>query len=288
MKFRNVRIRTFFRTALVGTALAVVATSVAGAVAGDPAPKRYTGCLKTDGTIVKVKEGDSPLSSCATGQAKITIGNGDITGIVAGTGLTGGADQGTPTLALTGDYSLPQGCAVGSPAKRAASGWYCGTDNGTYTKSVGGLSVDVDEPPNEGNCVGDYSLMLPAYVPPGAPTAVYSASFSLPTGTYLTTPTASTRWFVSRTHDLLDGEQFSKGFVRMRLQRTRSGVTTTVTTWARSVSENSDGAGLPYFQDPGVLTALAGDTYRIVADADAVFCTRARLIEGGMDFTRIG
>jgi hypothetical protein len=289
MKFRTPKLRTMFKVAVTGAALTIVAGNVAGAIGNESTPKRFTGCLKSTGTLSKIKAGDAPLSSCASGETAVTVGNGDITGVAAGAGMTGGATQGVATLGLGTNYQLPQGCAAGQPVKRGANGWVCGSDYGTTTKSVGGVSVDNETPPQDGsNCVGDYSMQWISYTPPGNASSSNSATFTLPTGTYLPSVLSTSRWYINRTYDLLDGEQFSKGYVRMKVQRTRAGVTTTVATWARSESENLDGAGVPYTQDPGVFTALAGDTFQIVADANTVYCTRARLLDGGMDFTRIG
>jgi hypothetical protein len=289
MNLHTPKLRNLFRIAATGAVLALVAGNVAGAIGNETTAKRYTGCLKSTGTLVKVKAGDAPLSSCVTGETAVTMGNGDITSVAAGTGLTGGATQGVATLGLGTNYQLPQGCAGGQLVRRGASGWVCSADYGSFTKSVGGVAVDDETPPQDGsNCVGDYSMQLLSYTPPGTASVSNSTGFTLPTGTYLPTVSSTTRWYINRTHDLLDGEQFSKGYVRMKLQRVRSGVVSTVATWARSESENLDGAGVPYTQDPGVFTALAGDTFQIVADANTVYCTRARLLDGGMDFTRIG
>ena len=55
-----------------GTALA----GPAGAV------KTFTGCLSSgDGSITKVKEGDSPKSTCSNGQTVVKLSGGDITKI---------------------------------------------------------------------------------------------------------------------------------------------------------------------------------------------------------------
>jgi hypothetical protein len=285
------RLRRGAKIIALGLLAAVaIPTIVSAAVGGDPAPKRYTGCLTSTGSLVQIKAGDAPRVACTSTQSKVTVANGDITGLTAGAGLVGGGLEGTVGLSIAPKYALPQACAAGTPAKASATGWYCGSDNGTFKKTVTGLNLDKNKAPLDGNkCVGDYYLtLIPPYDPPSIDATASSASFTLPTGTYLPTTTASTKWFVSRTYDMLDGEQFSKGHVRMRLLRTRSGVESEVTAWARSSSENLDGSGLPFTQDVGVFTALAGDTYRVVADAQATYCTRSRLINGGMDFILIG
>ena len=275
--------------AIALVAIVALPTIVQAAVGGDPTPRRYTGCLTSTGGLVQLKAGDAPRVACTSTQTQVTVANGDLTGLTPGTGLTGGGLEGTVKLSIAPKYALPQGCAAGSPAKASSTGWYCGTDLGAIKKTVAGINIDKIQPPYDGNkCVGDYNFNLITYTPPSTWGNQSSASFSLATGTYLASPTATTKWFVNRTYDMLDGEQFSSGHVRMRLLRTRSGVESEVAVWARSVSENSDGSGLPWNQDLGSFTALAGDTFRIAADAGANYCTRSRLLTAGMDFTLVG
>jgi hypothetical protein len=60
---------------------------------------------------------------------------GDITGVSAGTGLSGGGTSGNVTLGVAPGFQLPQSCASGSVTKATGSGtWACGSDNDTtYT-----------------------------------------------------------------------------------------------------------------------------------------------------------
>src|SRR5262245_281599 len=91
--------------ALGGTALAGHQTS---------GVKSYTGCLvSNDGVIIKIKEGNAPSSACTGGQVQVHFSGGDITSITAGTGLTGGGENGAVTLAIDPKFTLPQSCASG-------------------------------------------------------------------------------------------------------------------------------------------------------------------------------
>jgi hypothetical protein len=82
------------------------------------------------------------LPQCAAGQvAKAAVGfwncaadndsGGDVTGVTAGTGLTGGGSTGTVTLGLGSGYQLPQGCSAGQVAKKNSfsDGWVCAPDS---------------------------------------------------------------------------------------------------------------------------------------------------------------
>ena len=110
-----------------GTALAV--TTV----------KTYTGCLVSkDGVIIKIKEGTAPTSPCTGGMVQVSFSGGDITSVTAGTGLTGGGDNGDVTISLATGFRLPQGCANGDIPKWNGTAWICGQDANTqYTAGTG-------------------------------------------------------------------------------------------------------------------------------------------------------
>jgi hypothetical protein len=86
-------------TALAGAALSALALAAYATAARETtAVASYTGCLK-NGKIESVAEGDKPLAPCDSGQPQVHLSGGDITAVTAGTGLTGGGDNGDLTLA---------------------------------------------------------------------------------------------------------------------------------------------------------------------------------------------
>jgi trimeric autotransporter adhesin len=101
-------------------------------------------------------------SLCPTGQAArgittsgnatscVTVGsgngNGTVTSVASGTGLTGGPITATGTLALAPGYQLPQGCGSGQIPKWSGSAWACqpdatGSGGGTVTSITAGAGL---------------------------------------------------------------------------------------------------------------------------------------------------
>jgi len=103
----------------------------------------------------KIRLGDSAVTEVETagymkGLTGLCIGldcrnawpSGDITGVSAGTGLTGSAGSGEVTLSIAPSYQLPQLCANGQVAKSTgAGGWTCANDSDTPYSAGTGLSL---------------------------------------------------------------------------------------------------------------------------------------------------
>ncbi|MCL6650558.1 MAG: hypothetical protein K6U89_19855, partial [Chloroflexi bacterium] len=93
-----------------------------------------------------------PQSGCGAGQvvqwngsswgcATVSGGGGTVTGVTAGSGLSGGGTSGVVALALAGSYQLPQGCSATQVPKWNGGSWQCGADNDTTYSAGAGLSL---------------------------------------------------------------------------------------------------------------------------------------------------
>jgi predicted regulator of Ras-like GTPase activity (Roadblock/LC7/MglB family) len=107
------------------------------------------------------------------------IGNGDITSVGVGTGLSGGATSGDAVLALSPEFQLPQGCTAGHFVTWTGSAWMCA--------SVGDLtSVGAGTGLTGGGTTGAVTLDLavPYRLPQGCATHEI-ASWDEETGVWL-------------------------------------------------------------------------------------------------------
>lgn len=135
--------------------LAVVTTGfglwASGAIAvfPDSDVAAYAGCLNTGGSsagsFTQIAVGDAPAKPCNSNQMVVHLSGGDITAVRtrAGSGLTGGTENGAATLSLAGGFALPQSCSDQQVTKwnNASGVWGCADDNNNSYSNGTGLDL---------------------------------------------------------------------------------------------------------------------------------------------------
>lgn len=158
-------------TLALGAIVALAGAAFAGHLTSDVTS--YTGCLAARaGTISNIQSGDEPLRECGAGSTEVHFSGGDISAISAGTGLSGGGDNGAVGLSLATSYRLPQGCAAGQLAAWNGTGWSC--SDAAAGGGAGGTTMYFDSRSELVHLPGDES-------------AVTVLSVDVPAGTYLVT-----------------------------------------------------------------------------------------------------
>ena len=112
----------------LAVATAALLTALFGAVpSAKAATPSYTGCLSPILNVVyDVAPGDLPAHPpCLRPANMIHLSSGDLTSLTAGTGLTGGGDNGDLSLGIAPSYRLPQGCSSGQTAGWNGTAWAC-------------------------------------------------------------------------------------------------------------------------------------------------------------------
>jgi hypothetical protein len=118
------------RRMLLFTAILAVAAGAAAvwAVAqGDPGPPTVTGCLGSNGDLTEFAVGATPAKECKQTDTQVQLSGGDITSVVAGAGLEGGAASGAAAVGISPTFRLPQNCANGDTPRWSDGQWACGS-----------------------------------------------------------------------------------------------------------------------------------------------------------------
>ena len=154
--------------ALAAIVLVAAGAAIAyGAIAVSPAGVTMTGCLSKNGDLSDLAIGSAPRRQCGKHDREVSVGNGDITGVSAGTGVEGGAESGGATVGIAPSFRLPQSCSSGQTITISGNNWGC-ADRQTITTQQ--LAAGDAHCPQGGTAIL-IGLLQPAYACNGAPGA---------------------------------------------------------------------------------------------------------------------
>jgi hypothetical protein len=117
--------RRLVTTAALAVIVAAATAVWAAAEGGDGGPPTISGCLAANGDFRDFAVGGAPAKACKASDTQIQLSGGDVTSVVAGAGLEGGALAGAATVGIAERFRLPEGCATGDSPRWQEGRWVC-------------------------------------------------------------------------------------------------------------------------------------------------------------------